>query len=102
MPPRAAACSGLVLLACALAAGQEKPDPKEAILRRFVEEFVVLKPGTDPHPATFIMGTDKDAPGSEQPAHGVTIKYSFAVAKFEVTQELFGTVLGQNPSKWKG
>ena len=98
--PAAACC--LLLGAFALAADQAKPDPKEAILRRFVEEFVPLKPGTDPHPASFKMGSEGDVPAAEKPAHAVTFKYAFAMAKYEVTQELFGTVMGQNPSKWKG
>ena len=46
--------------------------------------------------------TEKDAPSNEKPAHTVTFERSFAVAKFEVTQELYEAVTGRNPSRWKG
>ena len=32
----------------------------------------------------------------------VTIKYAFAVARYEVPQNLWEAVMGSNPSKWKG
>jgi formylglycine-generating enzyme required for sulfatase activity len=96
------------LVAIALtAAGQEKekklPDPtprKPAILKLFVEEFVELTPGKDKFPASFVMGSDKKP--DEQPTRKVTLDYPFAMAKNEVTQELYHVVMGKNPSKWKG
>jgi formylglycine-generating enzyme required for sulfatase activity len=48
------------------------------------------------------MGSEKDAPNSEKPVHMVTFRYSFAVAKYEVTQELYEAIMGRNPSRWKG
>jgi formylglycine-generating enzyme required for sulfatase activity len=54
-------------------------------------------------PADFIMGSsDPKAPASERPAHKVTFKRPFAVAKYEVTQELYWVVMGSNPAKWQG
>jgi formylglycine-generating enzyme required for sulfatase activity len=71
------------------------------ILERFASEFVSLTPGKGQFPASFVMGSAQ-GPTSEQPAHKVTFAYSFAVAKYEVTQELYETVIGKNPSRWKG
>ena len=39
---------------------------------------------------------------NERPVHEVTFKYSFAMAKYEVTQELYHVVMGKNPAKWQG
>jgi formylglycine-generating enzyme required for sulfatase activity len=83
----------------------EPPDPaaqKDAILRRFVAEFVPLTPGMGKFPASFRMGTADAALDAEKPAHTVTFRAPFALAKYEVTQELYEAVMGQNPSKWKG
>ncbi len=88
-----------------LAQEKEKvlPDPtprKAEILKRFAAEFVTLTPGTGKYPASFVMGSNAKA--DEQPAHKVAFGYNFAVAKYEVTQELYHVVVGKNPSKWKG
>ena len=77
------------------------PTPRRAeILKRFAAEFVELTPGKGRFPASFVMGSSAKA--DEQPAHKVTFDYRFAVAKYEVTQELYHVVMGKNPSKWKG
>src|SRR5437016_1169671 len=68
-----------------------------ALLKKFAGEFVLLRPGTEKFPATFVMGT-AEGPADEQPAHKVTFQRPFAMAKYEVTQELFAAVLGSNPS----
>lgn len=74
---------------------------KDAILKLFSEEFVAVTPGQGRFPAEFVMGTAKGG-ANEQPAHKVVFKYDFAVCKYEVTQELYFVVMGDNPSKWKG
>jgi formylglycine-generating enzyme required for sulfatase activity/uncharacterized protein YgiM (DUF1202 family) len=60
-------------------------------------EMVVIPPGQ------FRMG---DLAGGgvndEKPVHDVRIDYSFAVGKFEVTQEQWRAVMGNNPSYSKG
>ena len=76
-------------------------DKADKILKRFVEEFVLLTPGQDKYPASFMMGS-KSGPEAEQPVHKVTLAYPFATAKYEVTQELYEVIAGKNPSKWKG
>ncbi len=84
----------------------DKPAKKVPILSRpemlklFMEEFVPITPGEGKFPATFHMGSDRA--DSEKPTHEVTLKYHFAIAKYEVPQNLWEAVLGANPSKWKG
>jgi len=55
-------------------------------------EFVLIPDGS------FMMGSDKDA----KPVHRVTIAKSFYLGKFEVTQEQWEKVMGNNPSRSKG
>jgi formylglycine-generating enzyme required for sulfatase activity len=90
----------LVILPLAAAAAD---DPVDRVLRLFVEELVELTPGKGKFPATFRMGSeDRGAPASEKPAVTVRLGAPFAVAKYEVTQELYGLVMGKSPSRWKG
>jgi formylglycine-generating enzyme required for sulfatase activity len=86
-----------------LAQEMKFPDPtphKAEILKQFAGEFVALTPGQGRFPASFIMGSEQS--DAEKPPHKVTFAYPFAMAKFEVTQELYYVVMGENPSKWKG
>jgi formylglycine-generating enzyme required for sulfatase activity len=98
---------GLFMLALlGVESGEKKfPDPsprKDAILKLFAEEFVLLTPGQGQYPASYVMGSAKDGAAAERPAHRVTFSYPFAMARYEVTQELYQVVMGDNPSKWKG
>lgn len=89
----------LPLLALALLAA----DPyEEALLKTFREEFVLLTPGEGKFPKSFERGRAKGGGEEERPVGKVTFGYSFAVAKYEVPQNLWGAVMGDNPSKWKG
>lgn len=82
-----------------------KPMSKE-LLKRFNDEFVEIVPGgtskdgSISFPKSFLMGSDRAA--SEQPIHKVTLSHRFAIAKYEVPQNLYEAVMGSNPSKWKG
>ena len=71
------------------------------LLKTFDAEFVRITPGEKDFPASFIMGSEK-GPATEQPAHKVMFAYSFSFAKYEVPQNLYEAVMGENPSKWKG
>src|SRR5262249_17320345 len=73
----------------------------DAALKLLAEEFVEITPGTGKFPAEFVMGT-KDGPAEEQPTRTVKFKAPFAIAKYEVTQELYKAVMGKNPAKWQG
>ncbi len=97
----------LTCLAFSTQAQQQKqlPDPtprKEAILKLFVAEFVPISPGKDKFPASFVMGSADGGRDNERPAHKVTFKHPFAMAKYEVTQELYHVVMGSNPAQWRG
>ena len=74
----------------------------EQLLKRFVDEFVQLTPGEGKYPLSFTMGSLNGKAAAEQPAHKVTFHYAFAIAKYEVTQELYERIVGTNPSKWRG
>jgi formylglycine-generating enzyme required for sulfatase activity len=93
-----------VLLFAVVPAPADEPEAqREKILKRFVEELVPIRPGKDPFPASFKMGSaEDDAPRAEKPQVTVKFREPFAMAKYEVTQELYEAVTGKNPSKWKG
>ncbi len=71
-----------------------------ALLGTFRQEFVALDPGKQPFPADFTMGRD-NGPAAERPAHRVALQ-RFSLARYEVPQNLWQTVMGDNPSRWKG
>lgn len=81
---------------------EEKKVTAEAdSLKIFNSEFVEITPGQGDYPKTFQMGS-ATGPADERPQHQVTLTKSFFVAKYEVPQNLYLTVTGQNPSRWKG
>jgi formylglycine-generating enzyme required for sulfatase activity len=56
-------------------------------------------------PGEFTMGTPDNESGrqkDEGPVHKVTIKSPFYIGKFEVTQAQYESIMGTNPSKFKG
>jgi formylglycine-generating enzyme required for sulfatase activity len=80
----------------------DKVPPDElTLLTTFRREFVEITPGRGIYPADFEMGR-RDGPPSEGPPHRVAFDYSFAIARYEVPQNLWQAVTGANPSKWKG
>ncbi|MCA9213335.1 MAG: formylglycine-generating enzyme family protein [Planctomycetales bacterium] len=76
-----------------------KAADRDAILRRFRDEFVLITPGKGKFPKSFQMGGGEQA---AQPTHEVEFDYSFFIAKYETTQDLWTLVMGQNPSRWQG
>ena len=72
------------------------------LLNTFNAEFVSITPGEKGFPKSFVMGTGKR---SNQRGTGRTPSHSisaFAMAKYEVPQNLYEAVMGVNPSRWKG
>lgn len=69
------------------------------ILKRFVEECVLIEPGKGEFPSEISVGSsDKfSLPVSTWKAAG-----KFRISQYEVTQELYKTVTGADPSRWKG
>lgn len=90
----------LVWLAAAhvsLVQGQETVDP---LLQTFVDELVEITPGEGHFSREFEMGSKAEE--AEQPVHRVRLSEPFAIAKYEVPQNLYEAVMGENPSRWKG
>lgn len=58
-------------------------------------ELVLVQPGS------FVMGSDKGE-DDEKPARKVTLTKPFYIGKFEVTQEQWQAVMGENPSQFRG
>ena len=76
-------------------------EKQRQLLKTFVEEFVEITPGKGKYPAAFVMGS-ADGPASEQPPTKITFKQHFAIAKYEVPQNLYEAIMGHNPSRWTG
>lgn len=76
-------------------------DDQRKLLKVFVAEFVDITPGKGDFPKSFLMGAT-EGPNNERPAHEVTFRYSFAIARYEVPQNLYEAVTGSNPSRWTG
>ncbi len=90
----------LLLLPFLLAADPALDQGK--LLKTFRDEFVAITPGEGKFPASFEMGRAAGGHAAERPTHKITFKHKFAMAKYEVPQNLWEAVLGENPSKWKG
>lgn len=89
-----------LLLAAAVAA--EPTADQLKLLKTFRDEFVHITPGVSGFPVSFTMGRANGGQRNETPEHKVTFGYSFHVAKYEVPQNLWRAVMGNNPSRWKG
>ena len=89
------------LLVALMVSADPTPDQIE-LLKLFREEFVEITPGQGKFPAEFGMGRENGGQASERPAHRVRIAKPFHVARYEVPQNLYEAVMGENPSKWKG
>ena len=78
------------------------PSPKQLqLLKTFREEFVAVTPGKGKFPREFTMGR-ADGQDAEQPVHKVVFGYNFQIARYEVPQNLWEAVMGNNPARWKG
>jgi len=89
-------------LALAMVLVAAEPEEKTvALLKTFRSEFIEITPGVGKFKATFEQGSPQ-GPAVEKPAHEVTMKRPFAIAKYEVPQNLWEAVMGSNPSRWKG
>jgi formylglycine-generating enzyme required for sulfatase activity len=70
-------------------------------LQVFRDEFIAITPGKGKFPKSYQMGRGGGGP-REQPPRNIVFGYDFAVAKYEVPQNLWEAVMGSNPSRWKG
>lgn len=58
-------------------------------------EFIYVPVGS------FVMGSDKGGT-DERPAHKVTLRRGFYIGRYEITQAQWQSVMGTNPSNFKG
>ena len=71
---------------------------REKVLRRS-QEMILIPSGS------FMMGAlenDTEAANNEKPRHKVTLSRDFWMGKYPVTQSLWESVMGNNPSEFKG
>lgn len=85
----------IAALFVSLLAVSEISAEQTALLKTFREEFIAISPGEGSFPKSFKMGDGASA-------REVTLKSKFSIAKYEVPQNLWEAVMGNNPSKWKG
>ena len=72
---------------------------KDRIIQNLINNMVYVQGGTFIMGATSEQGSDADS--DENPIHQVTLS-SFSIGRYEVTQEEWPTVMGSNPSNFKG
>ena len=101
-------CIAALIIVChlSLVIGHSKAaDPADEkllpLLKTFRGEFIHITPGEGDFPRSFKMGAD-DGPEDQRPAREVTFGSDFHIAKYEVPQNLWEAVMGENPSRWKG
>lgn len=71
------------------------------MLQRFVAECVLITPGAGEFPKATFVGEDKPAK-NEVAKRQVTLNTAFRISQFEMTQELYAAITGNNPSRWRG
>jgi formylglycine-generating enzyme required for sulfatase activity/TolB-like protein len=83
-------------------AEQERRAAEEAVQREQERRAQAAAAGMVLVPAgTFLMGS-KSGESDEKPVHQVTISAPFYMSKYEITQQEWGKVMGNNPSYFKG
>lgn len=93
-------CLGIIIFSVMMGNGNQIVKPSsEAIIQRLINNMVYVEGGT------FTMGAtseqENDADDNGKPTHRVTLS-SFSIGKYEVTQEEWQAVMGDNPSRRKG
>lgn len=85
------------------AAAQDAVDGRTQndLLQDFVDNCVLIEPGTEKYPQQFQMGRHFESPFA-LPERTVAMSQLFRISKFEMTQELYAAITGANPSRWKG
>ncbi len=98
--------TGIAVIQLVIAAGhtfaQDVPARSlQVLLKDFVDNCVLVEPGTEEFPQQFQMGRHFLSPFAmtERP---VSMTQSFRISKFEMTQDLYTAIMGRNPSRWTG
>ncbi len=88
-----------VLLSVSLSAQASTTAKLSEVLSQLEQDMVYVEGGTLMLGCTVEQGNDCDE--DERPAHPVSLD-SFYISKYEVTQQLWGVVMGYNPSQFEG
>jgi len=80
-------------------AGEETPELSQ-LLKTFVDELVAITPGEGKFPAEVVVPFNGDVVDGKPKTF--RLEHPFAIAKYEVPQNLYEAVMGANPSKWTG
>jgi len=74
------------------------------LLETFRAEFIEIHPEVESEqfPQTFAMGSTTKGEDTSRPVHEVSLNHRFYIAKYEIPQNLWQAVVGENRSKWKG
>jgi formylglycine-generating enzyme required for sulfatase activity len=93
----------IVSLICGAAiAWADEPTTEELqLLTMFRREFVEVTPAKGAFPPDFLMGR-ADGEDPSRPVHRVHFRCGFAIARYEVPQNLWTALMGRNPSRWQG
>ena len=74
-------------------------DQKDRVIQNLISNMIYVQGGTFTMGATLDQGSEPWA--DDKPAHQVTLP-SFSIGRYEVTQEEWEAVMGNNPSYFKG
>lgn len=85
---------------------EERPTavPSESaaeMLERFVRECVQISPGQEGFAQEVTLGT-ANPESFELPAFETQLTHAFRISRYEMTQELYQSIMDRNPSRWKG
>jgi formylglycine-generating enzyme required for sulfatase activity len=93
----------MTTLVLAILVGSISTTPAEQqaeLLRTFRNEFISVTPGEGRFPAVAIVGSDADP--TSRPQRTAPLAGPFAIGRYEIPQDLWEAVMGQNPSRWIG
>ncbi|WP_197441114.1 formylglycine-generating enzyme family protein [Thalassoglobus neptunius] len=84
------------------ALGDDRDSKQRALFETFLSEFVSIRPGEEGFPDS--LKVESLPPDDVQETRTVIIPFTkpFQISKYEVYQDLYEAVMGENPSRWKG
>ena len=93
-------CLIIAFLVLTVPSGSLQPSEQAKEMTNSIGMKLVLIP-----PGEFMMGSPEDEERRDEcegPQHRVVITKPFYIGKYEVTQQQYETVMGENPSDFKG
>ncbi|MEW4487850.1 formylglycine-generating enzyme family protein [Thalassoglobus sp. JC818] len=82
--------------------GEERTSKQRALFETFLSEFVSVRPGEEGFPDS--LKVESLAQDDSKDPQTIVIPFTnpFQISKYEVYQDLYEAVMGENPSRWKG